>query len=60
MLVWWGKLTTVETFRVGCIGAIGPNEMEQAVHAVELALRDIGVASAEPSGQCVNNLTLTI
>ena len=49
-LLYPGKLTTVETFRVGCIGAIGPNEMEQAVHAVELALRDLGVASAEPSG----------
>ena len=36
-----GKLTQVETFRVGCIGAIGPNEMEQAVHAVALALEDM-------------------
>jgi hypothetical protein len=26
-----GKLTQVETFRVGCIGAIGRNEMRQAV-----------------------------
>jgi len=44
-----GKLTAVETFRVGCIGAIGPNEMEQAVHAVELALRDMGIRSAAPA-----------
>ena len=44
-LLYPGKLTTVETFRVGCIGAIGPDEMEQAVHAVELALRDMGIAS---------------
>ncbi len=29
-----GKLTEVETFRVGCIGAIGPNEMRHAVNAV--------------------------
>ena len=34
-----GKLTTVETFRVGCIGAIGSDEIEQAVHAVALTLR---------------------
>jgi 2-aminoethylphosphonate-pyruvate transaminase len=40
-----GKLTQVETFRVGCIGAIGSNEMEQAVHAVALALQDLGLAS---------------
>ncbi len=44
-----GKLTQVETFRVGCIGAIGPDEIEQAVHAVELALQDMGIASGEPS-----------
>jgi 2-aminoethylphosphonate-pyruvate transaminase len=44
-----GKLTQVETFRVGCIGAIGRNEIEQAVHAVELALQDMGIASGEPA-----------
>jgi 2-aminoethylphosphonate-pyruvate transaminase len=44
-----GKLTQVETFRVGCIGAIGREEMEQAVHAVELALQDLGIASGEPA-----------
>ena len=44
-----GKLTQVETFRVGCIGAIGPNEMEQAVEAVAHALEDMGIASGEPS-----------
>lgn len=44
-----GKLTQVETFRVGCIGAIGPQEIEQAVHAVELALQDLGIASGEPA-----------
>ena len=44
-----GKLTQIETFRVGCIGAIGRKEMEQAVHAVALALRDLGIASAKPA-----------
>jgi 2-aminoethylphosphonate-pyruvate transaminase len=44
-----GKLTQIETFRVGCIGAIGRGEMEQAVHAVQLALRDLGVESAAPA-----------
>ncbi|HXE50131.1 MAG TPA: 2-aminoethylphosphonate--pyruvate transaminase [Ramlibacter sp.] len=44
-----GKLTQVETFRVGCIGAIGPNEMEQAVLAVAMALEDLGIASGEPA-----------
>ena len=48
-LLYPGKLTQVETFRVGCIGAIGPFEMEQAVHAVALALQDMGIASASPA-----------
>ena len=42
-----GKLTAVETFRVGCIGAIGPNEMRQAVQAIERALDEMG---AKPQG----------
>jgi 2-aminoethylphosphonate-pyruvate transaminase len=37
-----GKLTEVETFRVGCIGAIGRNEMQQAVNAVADAMRALG------------------
>ena len=38
-----GKLTAVETFRVGCIGAIGPDEMRSAVHAMGDALDEMGV-----------------
>jgi 2-aminoethylphosphonate-pyruvate transaminase len=38
-----GKLTQVETFRVGCIGAIGRNEMQQAVNAVADAMRELGI-----------------
>ena len=41
-----GKLTQIETFRVGCIGAIGPNEMRQAVQAIGWAMRDMGIATA--------------
>jgi len=44
-----GKLTEIETFRVGCIGAIGPVEMQQAVHAVSLTLKDLGIASGKPA-----------
>ena len=48
-LLYPGKLTQVETFRVGCIGAIGPNEIEQAVQAVALAMEEMGIASGEPA-----------
>jgi 2-aminoethylphosphonate-pyruvate transaminase len=44
-----GKLTQVETFRVGCIGAIGPNEMRQAVNAVAEALAEMGIPSGAPA-----------
>jgi 2-aminoethylphosphonate-pyruvate transaminase len=43
-LLYPGKLTQVETFRVGCIGAIDTHEIEQAVHAIALALRDMASA----------------
>jgi len=38
-----GKLTQLETFRVGCIGAIGPEEMRQAVNAVRDSLPALGI-----------------
>ena len=41
-----GKLTTVETFRVGCIGAIGSLEMQQAVNAVADTLREMGIPAS--------------
>ena len=43
-----GKLTQVETFRVGCIGAIDANEMRNVVSAVAETLRDMGVAHVAP------------
>ena len=45
-----GKLTQVETFRVGCIGAIGPAEMRQAVNAVRDTLREMGIRQVAPAG----------
>lgn len=44
-----GKLTEVETFRVGCIGAIGPGEMRHAVNAVGDTLREMGIRQLAPS-----------
>jgi len=38
-----GKLTAVDTFRVGCIGAIGADMLKQAVAAVADVLREMGV-----------------
>ena len=44
-----GKLTQLETFRVGCIGAIGPSEMKEAVAAVAGALKELGIGSGAPA-----------
>ncbi|WP_414696876.1 2-aminoethylphosphonate--pyruvate transaminase [Paraburkholderia sp.] len=41
-----GKLTEVETFRVGCIGAIDANEMHNAVAAIGRALSTLQVRLA--------------
>ncbi len=38
-----GKLTQLETFRVGCIGAIGPDEMRHAVNAMRDTLAEMGI-----------------
>ena len=49
-----GKLTQVETFRVGCIGAVGPEELHHAVNAVRDTLREMSikhVAAAGPAGR---------
>jgi len=38
-----GKLTEVDTFRVGCIGAIGQAEIRSAVAAIGRALKAMGI-----------------
>ncbi|MEP6884018.1 MAG: 2-aminoethylphosphonate--pyruvate transaminase [Gammaproteobacteria bacterium] len=47
-LLYPGKLTAVDTFRVGCIGAIGAATLRHAVAAVAAALRDMGVRRVAP------------
>jgi 2-aminoethylphosphonate-pyruvate transaminase len=44
-----GKLTQVETFRVGCIGAIDANEMRNVCSAVAETLRDMQVRRVAPA-----------
>ena len=43
-----GKLTEVETFRVGCIGAIGPDEMRHAVNAIRDTLGEMKIERVAP------------
>ncbi|AQV98562.1 2-aminoethylphosphonate--pyruvate transaminase [Cupriavidus necator] len=43
-----GKLTQMETFRVGCIGAIDHNEMRNVVTAIGEVLREMGIKMQAP------------
>ncbi|MEO7743384.1 MAG: 2-aminoethylphosphonate--pyruvate transaminase [Usitatibacter sp.] len=52
-LLYPGKLTQVETFRVGCIGAIDDNEMRNVAAAVGETLREMGVKQAAPAKAAV-------
>jgi 2-aminoethylphosphonate-pyruvate transaminase len=44
-----GKLTQVETFRVGCIGAVDAGEMRNAAAAIADTLREMGIKQVAPA-----------
>ncbi|WP_028207021.1 2-aminoethylphosphonate--pyruvate transaminase [Paraburkholderia nodosa] len=48
-IIYPGKLTSVESFRIGCIGALDETVMRRVVAACGDALRTLGVASAAPA-----------
>ncbi len=48
-IIYPGKLTVVESFRMGCIGQLDENVMVKAVAAAAQALREMGVVSAAPA-----------
>jgi 2-aminoethylphosphonate-pyruvate transaminase len=47
-VIYPGKLTVADTFRVGCIGRVGPEEIRGALAAVRATLREMGVQSCAP------------
>ncbi len=47
-VIYPGKLTKAPSFRMGCIGALGSDEMRSAVAAVKGVMADLGVASGAP------------
>ena len=47
-VIYPGKLTSADTFRIGCIGHLGSAEMRGALRAVRDVLADLGVASGAP------------
>lgn len=47
-IIYPGKLTVVDSFRVGCIGQMDEHVMRRVVEAARDTLTDMGVASAAP------------
>lgn len=47
-IIYPGKLTVVDSFRVGCIGQMDEHIMRQVVTAAKESLEDMGVADASP------------
>ena len=47
-VIYPGKLTVADSFRIGCIGAIGKREINGALKAVRRAMKELGVKSGAP------------
>ncbi|MFA3919977.1 2-aminoethylphosphonate--pyruvate transaminase [Ruegeria hyattellae] len=47
-IIYPGKLTVVDSFRIGCIGQMDENVMRQVVDSAKETLNEMGVASAAP------------
>ena len=48
-VIYPGKLTVADSFRIGCIGRLGPEQMEGALAAIREALGEMGVANCMPA-----------
>ncbi len=47
-IIYPGKLTVVDSFRVGCIGNLDEHVMQQVIESVSSCLDEMGVSSAAP------------
>ncbi len=48
-VIYPGKLTVAETFRIGCIGRLGATEMRGALAAIKHTLAEMGVDNCAPA-----------
>jgi len=48
-LIYPGKLTVADSFRIGCIGALGETEIRAALAAVSAVLEEMGVSDRSPA-----------
>lgn len=47
-LIYPGKLTVADSFRMGCIGRLNASHMKTAMEAVQATMKELGVASGKP------------
>ncbi len=50
-VIYPGKLTVAESFRIGCIGRLGEKEMKGALEAIRATLKEMGVSRCAPEGK---------
>lgn len=48
-VIYPGKLTVADSFRIGCIGRLGETEMRGALEAVRAVMNELGVKSGAPA-----------
>ncbi len=52
-IIYPGKLTVVDSFRIGCIGQLDIDVMRQVIDAAKKSLNEMGVASAAPPAKAL-------
>ncbi|MGB7269307.1 MAG: 2-aminoethylphosphonate--pyruvate transaminase [Albidovulum sp.] len=52
-IIYPGKLTVVDSFRIGCIGRMDENVMHRVVKAASASLEEMGVDSAAPPAKAI-------
>ncbi len=50
-VIYPGKLTVADSFRIGCIGALGEVEMRGVLEAIRAVMGELGVASGAPAAE---------
>jgi 2-aminoethylphosphonate-pyruvate transaminase len=50
-VIYPGKLTVADSFRIGCIGRLGEAEMRGALENIKQILGEMGVTSCAPAGR---------
>lgn len=55
-IIYPGKLTLADSFRIGCIGRLGEAEMRGALDAVRQTMAEMGVVSGAPAGRTMETV----